>query len=184
MAESLETRYPSPMSRRILFSLLLLFPILIFGLAACGSFSTPLPALDGTEPVPDITLPTPDGEMLSLSDYRGQVVFLNFWGTYCPPCVAELPELQEVYDELKDEGFVIIGLNAEEKPEKVKAFVEENGITFPIIISDDATINPVYQLKHMPTTWFIDQNGILRGKIEGQMSKDMALKIAHKLLEE
>lgn len=169
--------------RRVFFVIPLLL-IAILALAACGSVATPLPALDGTEPVPDITLPTPDGEMLSLSDYRGQVVFLNFWGTYCPPCVAELPELQEVYDELKDDGFVIIGLNAEEKPEKVKAFVEENGITFPIIISDDATINPVYQLKHMPTTWFIDKNGILRGKIEGQMSKDMALKIAHKLLEE
>ena len=158
--------------------------LLLLLLAACGSFTTPLPPLDGTEPVPDITLPTPDGDMISLSDYPGQVVFVNFWGTYCPPCVAELPELQEVYDELQDDGLVIIGLNAEEKPEKVKAFVQENGITFPVIISDDATVNPVYQLKHMPTTWFIDKNGILRGKIEGQMSKDVALQIAHQLLQE
>ena len=169
---------------RRFFSLLTGILMLSLTLAACGSFSTPLPPLDGAEPVPDITLPTPDGDMISLSDYPRQVVFVNFWGTYCPPCVAELPELQEVYDELQDDGFVIIGLNAEEKPEKVKAFVQENGITFPIIISDDATVNPVYQLKHMPTTWFIDKNGILRGKIEGQMSKDMALKIAHKLLDE
>ena len=184
MAESPKLKDRSPMSRRIPVTFLLLIALLGLLLAGCGSFSTPLPALDGTEPVPDITLPTPDGEMISLSDYQGQVVFLNFWGTYCPPCVDELPDLQAVYEELQSEDFVIIGLNAEEKPEKVKAFVEENGITFPIIISDDATINPVYQLKHMPTTWFIDKNGILRGKIEGQMSKDMALKIANKLLEE
>ena len=169
-------------SGRVLIILSLLVLIAILG--GCGSFSTPLPALDGTTPVPDITLPTPDGETLSLSDYRGQVIFLNFWGTYCPPCVAEMPELQAVYQELEGQDFVLIGLNAEEKPETVQAFIEKNGITFPIIISDDATINPQYQLKHMPTTWFIDKNGILRGKIVGQMSKEMALKIAHILLEE
>ena len=170
--------------RRILIFLLPLLLMVGLILAACGSFATPLPPLDGTEPAPPISLPTPDGDMIALDGYPDQVVFVNFWGTYCPPCVAELPELQEVYDKLKDEDFVIIGLNAEEKPEKVKAFVTENGITFPIIISDDATVNAIFGLKHMPTTWFIDKKGILRGKIEGQMSKDMALKIAHKLLEE
>ncbi len=166
--------------------LLLTFSLLIIagGVSGCLSFSTPLPALDGAEPVPDITLPTPDGEMLSLSDYQGQVIFLNFWGTYCPPCVAELPDIQNVYEALQDQNFVVIGLNVEEKPEKVKAFITEHHITFPIIISPDATVNPLYQLKRMPTTWFIDREGILRGKIEGQMSEDMALKIARKLLEE
>ena len=184
MVESPESQVRSPMSRRIFPPSLLLILLLGLILAACGSFSTPLPALDGTEPVPNISLPTPDGDMLSISDYRGQVVFLNFWGTYCPPCVDEMPDLQAVYEELKDEDFVLIGLNAEEKPEKIKAFVQENGITFPIVISDDATVNAIFGLKHMPTTWFIDKNGILRGKMEGQMSKDMALRIAHKLLEE
>ena len=171
------------MMKRLLFPLILLF-MAVWLLASCGSFSAPLPPLDGVEPVPDISLPTPDGALISLRGYPGQVVFVNFWGTYCPPCVAELPELQEVYDELSDQGFVLIGLNAEEKPEKVRAFVQENHLTFPIIISDDATVNPIFQLKHMPSTWFIDKNGILRGKIEGQMSKAMALKIARELLAE
>jgi thiol-disulfide isomerase/thioredoxin len=170
--------------RRSLFIALIFILPTVGLLAGCGTFAAPLPPLDGTEPVPPISLPTPDGDMIALNGYPGKVVFVNFWGTYCPPCVAELPALQEVYDELKGEDFIIIGLNAEEKPEKVKAFVTENGITFPIVISDDATVNAIFGLKHMPTTWFIDKNGILRGKIEGQMSKDMALKIAHKLLEE
>jgi len=168
--------------KRLAVLLPLVFSLLF--LAGCVSFAAPLPALNGAEPAPTISLPTPDGDMLSLADYRGKVVFVNFWGTYCPPCVAELPDLQEVYDKLKDKDFIIIGLNAEEKPEKVKAFVQENGITFPIIISDDATVNPLYRLKHMPSTWFIDKNGILRGKIEGQMSKEMTLKIARQLLSE
>ncbi len=169
------------MRSSLLFLPLLLFLILV---SACGVYTTPMPALDGTEPVPPLSLPTPDGDFLSLAGFPGQVVFINFWGTYCPPCVKELPELQAVYDELKDQGFVIIGLNAEEKPEKVKAFIQEHGITFPVVISDDATINPLFQLRHMPTTWFVDRQGIVRGKIEGEMSRAMALKIARKLLQE
>ncbi|HFQ95183.1 MAG TPA: redoxin domain-containing protein, partial [Anaerolineae bacterium] len=70
-------------------AILLLLLILSLTLAACGGVAAPLPDLSGTEPAPDIALPTPDGDMLSLSDFRGQVIFLNFWGTYCPPCVAE-----------------------------------------------------------------------------------------------
>jgi len=170
--------------KRIVLLILTLLLLSIFVLSGCGSFTTPMPPLDGTEPVPPISLPTPDGDTIALNGYPGKVVFVNFWGTYCPPCVAELPDLQAVYETLQDEDFVIIGINAEEKPEKVKAFVAENGITFPIVISDDATVNAIFGLKHMPTTWFVDKNGILRGKMEGQMSKRMALKIARKLLEE
>lgn len=151
-------------------------------LSACLSFSTPLPSLEGTEPAPDIILPTPAGELLSLSDFRGQVVFVNFWGTYCPPCVAEMPDLQKTYEILKNDGFVIYSINAEESPQKVQAFAKEHGITFPIVISEDATVNPVFALKHMPTTWFIDQDGVFRGRIEGQMSADMAIRIARDLL--
>ncbi len=165
-------------------SRLILILLFTLALSACIAAQAPMPALDGTKPAPHISLPTPDGEMISLAGYPGQVVFVNFWGTYCPPCVAEMPELQKVYDKLKDDDFVIIGLNAEEKPEKVKAFIAEQDITFPIVISDDATVNAIFGLKHMPTTWFIDKNGILRGKIEGQMSKAMALKIARQLLAE
>lgn len=152
-------------------------------LAACAA-TVPLPALDGTEEAPDITLPTPDGETLSLADLRGQVVFVNFWATYCPPCVAEMPDLQKAYETLEDENFVILGVNVEEHPDVVKAFVEENGITFPIVISDDGTINPTFDLRVMPTTWFIDADGIFRGRIEGQMNTTTAVRIAHSLLDE
>lgn len=167
---------------KVIFLTILATTILL--LSACGAYTAPMPKLDGAEPVPHISLPTPDGDTLSIASFQGKVVFVNFWGTYCPPCVAELPEMQQLYDELSDEDFVIIGLNAEEKPEKVKAFIAKKHITFPIVISDDATVNAIFGLKHMPTTWFIDRNGILRGKIEGQISKSMAKKIAKKLLAE
>ena len=161
----------------------IVFVISLLLLAACSA-TVPLPALDGTEQAPDITLPTPDGDMLSLADLRGQVVFVNFWGTYCPPCVAEMPDLQKTYETLEDEDFVILGINVEEHPDVVKAFIADNDITFPIVISDDGTINPTFNLRVMPTTWFIDADGVLRGRIEGQMDTDMAVRIARSLLDE
>jgi len=167
-----------------MFGRWLLLVTLVPVIAACTSFAAPLPSLDGTEPAPNLSLPTPDGQQLRLSDFRGQVVFVNFWGTYCPPCVAEMPDLQRTYEALADEPFVILGVNAEEKPDKVKTFLLQQGITFPIVISEDATVNPVMALKHMPTTWFVDANGILRGRIEGQMDAGMAMRIARTLLAE
>ena len=169
------------MPKRPLRPLILLATALL--LAAC-SFAIPLPDLNGDAPPPDVRFHTPAGEPVDLADYRGQVLFVNFWGSYCPPCVEEMPDLQKVYDELAGENFLILGVNVEESPEKVNAFVQENNITFPVAISDDGTVNPDLALHRMPTTWFIDAHGILRGKIEGQMDATLARRIARKLLDE
>lgn len=153
-------------------------------LAACAPIAAPLPDLSGSTPPPDVAFTTPDGETVQLSDYKGKVLFVNFWGTYCPPCLDEMPDLQAAYEKLAADDFVILGVNVEESPEKVTSWTQENGITFPIAISDDGTINPVLALHRMPTTWFIDADGILRGKIEGQMSAQLIERVARILLEE
>ncbi len=158
--------------------------IVLFLLVACSPISVPLPDLTGDAPPPDVTFQSPQGETVQLSDYEGKVLFVNFWGTYCPPCLDEMPDLQAAYENLADDDFVILGINVEESPEKVSAWVQENGITFPIAISDDGTINPMLALHRMPTTWFIDANGILRGKIEGQMDARLIQRIAQTLLDE
>ena len=160
------------------------FLVLIALLSACASYAVPLPALDGAEPAPNLTLPTPNGGTLALSDLRGKVVFVNFWGTYCPPCVEEMPALQATYDALANQGLVVLGVNVEEKPDKVAAWTQQHGITFPIALSDDGTINPVLGLRRMPTTWFVDANGILRGKMIGQMDARTARRVASLLLAE
>ncbi len=161
-------------------------PLLVLAvlLAACASFAVPLPALDGAQQAPDLTLPTPEGGTFKLSDLRGKVVFVNFWGTYCPPCVDEMPALQSVYQEMAGDGLVVVGVNVEEKPAKVAAWTQEHGITFPIALSDDGTVNPVLALRHMPTTWFVDANGVLRGKMIGQMDARIARRVAERLLAE
>ncbi len=154
---------------------LLLFALVIL---ACSPIPVPLPALDGTAPAPELRLPTPNGDELDLKDFRGQVVFVNFWGTYCPPCVAEMPDLQALQESLADEPFTILSVNVEESPETVTAWAAAHDLTFPIVISDDGTINPTLALHRMPTTWFIDADGILRGKMEGQISAATARRIA------
>ena len=164
-------------------SLLLSLSILL-SLAACSPIAVPLPDLSGSSPPPDVAFTSPDGEQIALSDYEGKVLFVNFWGTYCPPCLAEMPDLQAAYEALADDDFVILGVNVEESPEKVTGWTQENGITFPIAISDDGTINPALALHRMPSTWFIDANGILRGKVEGQMNAQLIERIARVLLEE
>lgn len=167
------------MTFRLLFVL-----VLAAILPACASYAVPLPALDGAEPVPNLTLPTPDGGTLALSSLRGKVVFVNFWGTYCPPCVDEMPALQATYDALAGQGLVVVGVNVEERADKVKAWTQQHGITFPIAMSDDGTINPTLGLRRMPTTWFVDSNGILRGKMVGQMDARTARRVAGLLLAE
>jgi peroxiredoxin len=164
-------------------SLFLLLGILL-SIAACSPIAVPLPDLSGDAPPPDVTFTSLDGEAVQLSDYQGKVLFVNFWGTYCPPCLAEMPDLQAAYEKLATDDFVILGVNVEESPEKVAAWTQENGITFPIAISEDGTINPVLALHRMPSTWFIDADGILRGKIEGQMSAQLIERVARVLLEE
>ncbi|MCO6452433.1 MAG: TlpA family protein disulfide reductase [Caldilineales bacterium] len=163
-----------------LLSLILFVALLI----SCNPIAPPLPSLSGTQPAPELTLPTPDGEMLSLADFRGDVVFVNFWGTYCPPCVAEMPDLQKVQDGLAGEPFTILSVNVEESPDVVQSWAEEHKLTFPVVISDDGTINPTLALHRMPTTWFVDADGVLRGKMEGQMSATTARKVARILLDE
>jgi peroxiredoxin len=169
------------MSARSLLPFLLSILLL---LAACAPIAVPLPDLSGSAPPPDVAFTTPDGETVQLSDYQGNVLFVNFWGTYCPPCLDEMPDLQAAYENLAADDFVILGVDVEESPEKVTSWTQENGITFPIAISDDGTINPVLGLHRMPTTWFIDADGILRGKIEGQMSAQLIERVARMLLEE
>ena len=93
-------------------------------LMACAPITAPLPSLAGAMPAPDLHLPTPNGDIRALSDLRGEVVFVNFWGTYCPPCVDELPDLQALQNELSSQPFTVLGVNVEERPDEVIAWAQ------------------------------------------------------------
>jgi peroxiredoxin len=129
---------------------------------------------------PDFTLQTRDGETIALADLRGPVVLLNFWATWCPPCRAEMPAIQDVYDGYQDQGFTVLAVDVGEGDAQVASFADERGLTFPILMDGDGTVSRRYQVRAMPSTFFIDQDGIIRevtlggpmseGFIESQVS--------------
>jgi cytochrome c biogenesis protein CcmG/thiol:disulfide interchange protein DsbE len=111
---------------------------------------------------PDFSLATRGGDPVTLSSLRGQVVLVNFWATWCPPCRAEMPAIQEVYDKYRDQGFTVLAIDVQESEDQVANFADRNGLTIPILIDHDGSVSNRYQVKAMPSTFFIDQNGVIQ----------------------
>ena len=132
-------------------------------------------------PAPDFTLKDQYGKEHTLSEYKGRVVFLNFWATWCPPCRAEMPDIQELYEESMQDpesGPVILGVafpgyGNEKDEEGIKAFLQENGYTYPTVMDTDASLMYKYYITAFPTTFMIDQYGNVFGYVPGSMSKDI-----------
>ena len=100
-----------------------------------------------------------DGQALSLDDFRGQIVLLNFWATWCGPCRIEMPEFEEIHTSHGDEGFAVIAVNNAETPEVVRAFREELGLSFPLAMDEDASIQSRYGIINYPSTFLLDRDG-------------------------
>jgi peroxiredoxin len=122
------------------------------------------------EAAPDFTLKTLDGRTVSLGDYQGQVVLLNTWATWCPPCRAEMPDLEAYYRQHRGDGFVVLAVNSQESPDTVAAFLEEQDFTFPVLLDPDGLVIKDYAVYGLPTSVFIDRDGMLRGVWSGQLS--------------
>lgn len=123
--------------------------------------------------VPDFTLQTVDGETVSLSDYRGRPVVLNFWATWCTPCREEMPLLQDSYEAHAEDGLVVIGVNVRETPEVIERFLDEVIIDFPILLDSETAVVNRYLVNSLPMTFFIDRDGRLRTLVVGGMSQEV-----------
>lgn len=122
---------------------------------------------------PDFQLKTIEGQNVKLSDLRGQKVILNFWASWCPPCRAEMPDMQNFYQKYKDQDVTILGVNltaTEKKAEDVAAFAKEYGLTFPIVLDDQSVVGGMYQTTSIPTSYMIDTQGVIQNKIVGPMT--------------
>lgn len=109
------------------------------------------------------------GGTLELSELRGQVVMINFWASWCPPCREEMPAIQRVYEEFKDQGLVVVGINTtyQDHERDAIAFVEEFMLTFPIVMDWDGAVSDRYQLRGLPSTYFIDRQGVIGSVVVG-----------------
>ena len=121
----------------------------------------------------DFYLEDMDGNFVSLSDFRGKKVFLNFWASWCPPCRVEMPHLQGFAEE--NEDVVVLGVNvtsSESSLDNVKGFVDEFGLTFPNLYGTDDIAN-LYDVEFLPTSYFIDSNGVVNESVIGPVTKDI-----------
>jgi cytochrome c biogenesis protein CcmG/thiol:disulfide interchange protein DsbE len=140
--------------------------------------------LEMGQPAPDFSLETVEGKTVKLSDYKGKVVAINFWATWCEDCRKEMPDLQKAYETYKDQGLVILGVNLKENNVTVKGFADFNGLTFPIVMDKDGKVTvDQYMVKPIPTTYFVDKQGILRAKVESAMSYEKIMNTVKPLLE-
>ena len=125
---------------------------------------------------PDFTLTTLDGKEIKLSDLKGKKVVLNFWATWCPPCKAEMPHMQNFYEDFSQEENVeilAINLTNGDKVESVQEFVQDYGLTFPIPMDEEGKVNEIYQAITIPTSYMIDTNGRIQNKVVGPMDENM-----------
>ncbi|PLR82462.1 alkyl hydroperoxide reductase [Bacillus canaveralius] len=129
-----------------------------------------LPGLKMGVKAPDFELTALTGEKVQLSDYKGKKVMLNFWATWCPPCKAEMPAMEKFYRDMKDE-IAVLAVNIDPKND-VKGFAEEKGVTFTILLDDQEEVSKIYQIISIPTTYYIDEAGIVQSKHIGAMTQE------------
>ena len=124
--------------------------------------------IDKGVPAPEFTLPGLDGNMVKLVDYKGKVVLLNIWATWCPPCVEEMPSMEKLYQELKDEDFQILAVSIDVSGGNVVApFMKKHKLSFPALTDTQGTLKSLYRTTGVPESFIIDKDGIIAEKIIG-----------------
>lgn len=123
------------------------------------------------ELAPDFTLTDLEGSPFRLSDLRGKVVFINFWATWCPSCRAEMPEIEAIHQEYRDRGVVVVGVDILETEDKVRQFVRQGGYSWTFVIDTTGEVSSKYEVAAIPTSFFIDREGIIRAVNIGAMTK-------------
>jgi cytochrome c biogenesis protein CcmG, thiol:disulfide interchange protein DsbE len=138
--------------------------LLLFGKAATASEHllqamgmAKLPA----KPAPEFTLLDLEGKQVSLQHYRGKVVFLNFWATWCIPCREEMPAMEHLHQTFQSQGLAILAVDLKESPDKVKAFFDQHGLSFTALLDESGSVFRDYSVMGLPTTYLISREGTL-----------------------
>ncbi|MCZ6854432.1 MAG: TlpA disulfide reductase family protein [Gammaproteobacteria bacterium] len=125
-------------------------------------FASQAQAVGIRDEAPDFTLKSLEGKNLRLQEYRGQVVLINFWASWCGPCRQEMPLLDRLHQRYQDTGFTVLGVNVEGEEKPAREIVDKTKVTFPVLIDKDQRVSDLYDLKAMPSTVVVDRDGVIR----------------------
>ena len=175
---------------RICLSRMILVGIMALTVAVLGKTDSPVwgmamrPPVVGM-PAPGFSLPDLDGRSQSLSQYKGKIVLLNFWATWCKPCTTEMPAMQVCYDKLRDEGFVVLAIDELEDDQKVREHIRAHGHTFPVLLDRDNRVANQYGVFGLPVSVFVDETGLIQEYVKGgllteQTIRDTVHRIKHR----
>ncbi|TVR72674.1 MAG: TlpA family protein disulfide reductase [Sphaerobacteraceae bacterium] len=129
---------------------------------------------------PDFTLPDLEGNQVALSDHRGEVVLINFWATWCPPCRVEMPDMEAVYREHRDEGFEILGVDQREPKELVEEFVTDRGFSWIFLLDEDFDVSQEYSATSIPRSILVDRDGTVAHVWRGTLTRSqLEQQLAH-----
>ena len=133
---------------------------------------------------PDFTLKSLDGKNTRLKEYRGQVVLINFWASWCGPCRQEMPLLERIDQRYKDAGFTVLGVNVEGKVGPAKEVATKAGVSFPVLVDEGQKVSQMYALESMPSSVILDRDGVIRYVHRGYKPGDEAkyLEVVKQLL--
>lgn len=146
---------------------------LVMGVAACGeSQAAALQGVNMGNRARNFTLETVDGDHVSLKDFEGKVVLINFWATWCPPCRAEIPDIQATYEARRGDGFVVLGVNVEESRATVQQFMGEFEMTYPVLLDEGGKVLQMYRANGLPMSVIVDREGVIRARHVGYLSAD------------
>lgn len=123
--------------------------------------------VSGGVQAPTFELPTVDGKTVALAGLKGKVVFLNFWATWCPPCREEMPSMERLHQEFKDQGLAVLAVNIQESPKQVARFMKDFRLSFPALLDSDMKVTGLYQVRGLPSTYLVDRNGQVVGQAVG-----------------
>jgi peroxiredoxin len=138
-----------------------------------------------SEPAPPFTLQTLGGASMSLADLRGNVVLVNFWASWCPPCRVEMPGFERVYRERAQDGFVIVGIATDvHAQDRIRAFLAEHDITYPTLLATPAVIRDYGGINALPESFLVDRDGRIRHRVIGFFAEPALRAAVQRLLEE
>jgi len=128
---------------------------------------------------PEFSLPAASGEVITLSDLRGHPVLINFWASWCPPCKAEMPALERVYQEYQEQGLIVLAVNATNQDDAADAvaFSQSINLSFPILFDSNGDVSRAYQVRALPSTYFVDADGIIQEVVIGGPMSEALLRI-------